>query len=141
MAQTCCLWTPISISASPASGYPGKDFSRPATLSTVVSTHQNWLKDKQGQESQKLQVHDSERISRRKTMVNLTAGVVVLISGEAAEARVGRQENRRKALEKLRERTEASGPSSGNPKKERSTPPAPQDQAFGPLVEAYLYDY
>lgn len=82
-------------------------------------------------------------------MLYLTAGFlggVNFFNGEAAEARVGRKENRKKALEKLRAKAKESEPKSGNQKlaKELETelfpllPPSLQQQAIGPLVEANL---
>ncbi|VVB03783.1 unnamed protein product [Arabis nemorensis] len=82
--------------------------------------------------------------------LHLTAGVLGGINfhlhGEAAEARVGRKENRRKALEKLRGRARESEPKSKNQKKEKDLEsqvfpliPLPlQQQAIGPVVEANL---
>lgn len=81
-------------------------------------------------------------------MLYLTAGVlggVNLLHNEAAEARVGRKENRRKALEKLRGRARESEPNSGDEKKKELNaeifpllPPPLQPQALGPVVEANL---
>lgn len=81
-------------------------------------------------------------------MLYLTAGVLggidFLLHGEAAEARVGRKENRRKALERLRGRAKEAEPKSGDQKKEIQSElfpliPLPlQQEAIGPVVEANL---
>lgn len=100
-------------------------------------------------EPQKLQVLDAKDVSRRNTMLYLTAGLlggINLLHSEAAEARVGRKENRKKALEKLRAKAQESEPKSGNKKIEKELetelfpllPPSLQQQAIGPVVEANL---
>jgi len=75
-------------------------------------------------EPQKLQVLDSKDVSRRNTMLYLAAGFlggINILNSEAAEARVGRKENRKKALEKLRAKAKESEPNnkSGNQKIEK----------------------
>ncbi|XP_010455407.2 PREDICTED: uncharacterized protein LOC104737007 [Camelina sativa] len=64
-------------------------------------------------EPKKLQVLDSKDISRRNTMLYLTTGFlggINILHGEAAEARVGRKENRKKAMEKLMAKAKESEP-------------------------------
>lgn len=79
-------------------------------------------------------------------MLYLTAGFLGGISflhgEEAAEARVGRRENRRKALEKLRGRAKESEPKAEDKKKDTELfpllPPPLLPRAIGPVVEANL---
>ncbi|KAH0899320.1 hypothetical protein HID58_048888 [Brassica napus] len=136
MARSCSMWTPVLISLSPMTGDSAKLSRRRPLLEANIK------------EPQKLQVLDSKDVSRRNTLLYLTAGVlggVNFLHGEAAEARVGRKENRRKALEKLRGKAKESEPKSGDEKKKELDteifpllPPPLQPQALGPLVEANL---
>ncbi|KAF8117080.1 hypothetical protein N665_0012s0090 [Sinapis alba] len=146
MARSCSFWTPLLISLSPITGDSAKVSRRRVILATSVGSPQPLL-EANIKEPQKLQVLDSKDVSRRNTMLYVTAGVlcgVNFLHGEAAEARVGRKENRRKALEKLRGRAKDSEPKSRDKKKELDAevfpflPPSLQPQALGPVVEANL---
>ncbi|XP_006398526.2 uncharacterized protein LOC18016002 [Eutrema salsugineum] len=149
MARSCSIWTPVLFSPSPVTGEPAKYSRRRVILATSVGSPQPLL-EANIKEHKKLQVLDSNDVSRRKTMLYLAAGVLGGISflhGETAEARVGRKENRRKALEKLRGKAKESEPKSGDNKKEKELDteqlfpllPSPlQQQALGPVVEANL---
>ncbi|CAN7002768.1 unnamed protein product [Brassica oleracea var. botrytis] len=147
MARSCSMWTPVLISLSPMTGDSAKLSRRRVILATSVGYPQPLL-EANIKEPQKLHVLDSKDVSRRNTLLYLTAGVlggVNFLHGEAAEARVGRKENRRKALEKLRGNAKESEPKSGDEKKKELDteifpllPPPLQPQALGPLVEANL---
>ncbi|KAG2301749.1 hypothetical protein Bca4012_059986 [Brassica carinata] len=144
MARSCSIWTPVLISLSPMTGESAKVSRRRVILATSVGSTQPLLEAN----IKEPQVIDSKDVSRRNTLLYLTAGVlcgVNLLHGEAAEARVGRKENRRKALEKLRGRAKESEPKSGDQKKKELDaeifpllPPPLQPQALGPVVEANL---
>ncbi|KFK33355.1 hypothetical protein AALP_AA5G003100 [Arabis alpina] len=148
MARSSSIWSPILISLSPITVESPKISRRRVILATGVGSSQPPLLEVNIKEHQKLQVLDSKDVSRRNTMLYLTAGVLgginFLLSNEAADARVGRKENRRKALEKLRGRAKESEPKSGDKKKEKELEsqvfpliPLPlQQQAIGPVVEA-----
>ncbi|KAL1208284.1 hypothetical protein V5N11_034997 [Cardamine amara subsp. amara] len=149
MARSCSIWMPVLTSISPMTGESAKISRRRVILATSVGSTQP-LVEANIKEPQKLQVLDSKDISRRNTMLYLTAGLlggISLLHGEAAEARVGRKENRRKALEKLRTKAKESEPKSENKKIEKELeselfpllpPPSLQQQTIGPVVEANL---
>ncbi|XP_010424882.1 PREDICTED: uncharacterized protein LOC104710044 [Camelina sativa] len=119
MARSCSIWTPVLISLSPMTGESPKISRRRMIFATSVGSHQPIL-EANIKEPKKLQVLDAKDISRRNTMLYLTAGFlggINILNGEAAEARVGRKENRRKAMEKLRAKAKESEPNkSGNQK-------------------------
>ncbi|KAG7635517.1 hypothetical protein AtNW77_Chr2g0221161 [Arabidopsis thaliana] len=123
MARSCSIWTPVLISLSPVTGESPKISRRRVILATSIGSPQPLLEAKI-KEPQKLQVLDSKDVSRRNTMLYLAAGFlggINILNSEAAEARVGRKENRKKALEKLRAKAEESEPNnkSGNQKIEK----------------------
>ncbi|AEC05446.1 unnamed protein product [Arabidopsis thaliana] len=123
MARSCSIWTPVLISLSPVTGESPKISRRRVILATSIGSPQPLLEAKI-KEPQKLQVLDSKDVSRRNTMLYLAAGFlggINFLNGEAAEARVGRKENRKKALEKLRAKAKESEPNnkSGNQKIEK----------------------
>ncbi|CAN8266951.1 unnamed protein product [Cochlearia groenlandica] len=151
MAILGSLWTPVLTSLSPMTGESAKFSRRRLILATSVGSPQPLLEEANIKDPNKLQALDSKHVTRRNTMLYLTAGVVggicFLHGEEAAEARAGRQENRRKALEKLREKTKDSKPKSGDRNKDIEKldtelfpllPPSLQQQAIGPVVEANL---
>ncbi|ANM61587.1 hypothetical protein AT2G01400 [Arabidopsis thaliana] len=112
MARSCSIWTPVLISLSPVTGESPKISRRRVILATSIGSPQPLLEAKI-KEPQKLQVLDSKDVSRRNTMLYLAAGFlggINFLNGEAAEARVGRKENRKKALEKLRAKAKESEP-------------------------------
>jgi hypothetical protein len=110
-------------------------------LATSVASPQPLL-EANIKERKKIQVLDSKDVSRRNTMLYLTAGFLggirFLHGEEAAEARVGRKENRRKALEKLRGRAKESEPKSQDKTKDNTELFPLLPQAIGPVVEANL---
>ncbi|KAL9298482.1 hypothetical protein AtEden1_Chr2g0221801 [Arabidopsis thaliana] len=123
MARSCSIWTPVLISLSPVTGESPKISRRRVILATSIGSPQPLLEAKI-KEPQKLQVLDSKDVSRRNTMLYLAAGFlggINILNSEAAEARVGRKENRKKALEKLRAKAKESEPNnkSGNQKIEK----------------------
>ncbi|CAL9249046.1 unnamed protein product [Arabidopsis halleri] len=123
MARSCSIWTPVLISLSPITGESPKFSRRRVILATSVGSHQPLL-EANIKEPQKLQVLDSKDVSRRNTMLYLAAGLlggINILHGESAEARVGRKENRKKTLEKLRAKAKESDPNnkSGNQKIEK----------------------
>ncbi|CAE6061933.1 unnamed protein product [Arabidopsis arenosa] len=124
MARSCSIWTPVLISLSPITGESPKFSRRRVILATSVGSPQPLL-EANIKEPQKLHVLDSKDVSRRNTMLYLAAGLlggINILHGEAAEARVGRKENRKKALEKLRAKAKESEPNnnkSGNQKIEK----------------------
>lgn len=79
----------------------------------------------------------TQTVSRRNTMLYMAVSVLG-VSAEPAEARVGRVENKRKAMEKLQRLREKALPS--EKEKNIATPSLPnrRQNAIKPLVEVSL---
>ncbi|KAJ0095313.1 hypothetical protein Patl1_15275 [Pistacia atlantica] len=96
---------------------------------------------------QKLQKPETNCISRRDTMLYMTAKIlsgVALLSADPAEARVQKLERKRKIMEKLEKLREKAGVSKPKIENGKQTPPPPkrpanpQQGSVQPLVESIL---
>ncbi|XP_044492029.1 uncharacterized protein LOC123215837 isoform X2 [Mangifera indica] len=106
-----------------------------------------WDEKVRSNAEQKLQKPETNRLSRRDTMLYMTAEIlsgVALLSAEPAEARVQKLERKRKIMEKLEKLREKAGvpkPEIENGKLTLPAPKPPTNPRQGsvqPLVERFL---
>ncbi|XP_031255811.1 uncharacterized protein LOC116113788 isoform X2 [Pistacia vera] len=125
----------------------GKDLIDPPVIVSTTKTRVLLPLQVRNNLEQKLQKPETNCISRRDTMLCMTAKIlsgVALLSADPAEARVQKLERKRKIMEKLEKLREKAGVSKPKIENGKQTPlppkrPAnPQQGSVQPLVESIL---